>query len=153
MTAAAAAKRKKRKRSQVSAPASASLVYNNAPLIRAFAKVRSPSARQEILRAAPETVRAFSSLAHNTMRGVVPVPNRSTGKKLLSNREFQALASPALSISKKRQLLMKRGGQKGGFLPVLLKVLPAAISIASGLISGVASYKKRRARAPSIESG
>lgn len=139
-----ARKTKKKRPGRRAAPTSASLVYQNAPLMRAFVKVRTPTARQEILRAAPETVRAFSSLAHNAMRGVVPAPNRSTSRKLLSNREFQALASPALSISKKRQLLMKRGGQKGGFLPVLAKLLPAAISIVGGLLGASEGIKRRK---------
>ncbi len=121
----------------------AQLVYEHAPLMRTFVKIRNPAARQEILRASPKIVQALSNVAHNASLGVIKLPGASARKQLTS-KDFLAFSNPKLSHAKKRALLLKRRNQQsGGFFPILAKLLPIAISLVSGLFGGSSRSRQK----------
>lgn len=75
-------------------------------------------------------IKAICECCLNTLRGNVPLTNEQ--KKSLSRHKttLRKLENRKVSLAKKRKLIV----QKGGFLNILI---PAALSVLTGLINGV----------------
>lgn len=121
-------------RKSLKKPSSASLVYDHAPLMQLFLKMKNPHAKKELLHVSPKTIQAFSHLARNACRGGIPLPSKKS-KSVLLNKDMQALSSPSISIKKKKALLLKKPQKGGGsFLSLLSKIIPTAIGIIGGIL-------------------
>jgi hypothetical protein len=75
-------------------------------------------------------IKAICECCMNTLQGNIPLTKHQ--KKSLSNHKstLRTLKNRKISLVKKRKLII----QKGGFLNVLI---PAALSVLTGLINGV----------------
>lgn len=85
--------------------------------------------RKDLIKKFPQScIHCISECCLNTLKGNVPLS--STQKKQLSRHKhtIRLLADKQIPISKKRKVLV----QKGGFLNILI---PAALSVLTSLIS------------------
>ncbi len=90
-----------------------------------------PGLRRKLLSTANnELIACICECCHNILKGNIKLSSKQ--RKLLCRHRnpIRALASRKLSLKKKRQLLV----QKGGFLPAVLGPIIAAIS---GLVGGL----------------
>jgi len=105
-------------------------VRKHLPLLKLLKKAK-PKLRKKLLASADkELLHFFTEAAHNVLKGNVKL---SPGqKKALSRHKkpIRALAQRRLSLKKKRQVLL----QKGGFLPALLGPI---IGIVTSLIGNL----------------
>lgn len=88
----------------------------------------SPPLRKDLLKKFPKSIiNCISECCLNTLKGNVPLNTKQ--KKTLSRHKhtLRLLADKKISVNKKRNVLI----QKGGFLNILL---PAALSVLTALI-------------------
>lgn len=79
--------------------------------------------------ASSDQINSITEIALNTLKGNIPYPNKTRDKLKLFKKVIRSLAKPKLSIKKKKQLLL----QRGGFLPFL--IAPVLTAIATELIN------------------
>ena len=97
-----------------------------------FLKKATPSVRKAVLKTADnELIRCLCDCSHNILKGNIKLNDKN--KKILTKHrgQLRALASKKLTLKKKRNLMV----QKGGFLPALIgPILGVATSLLSTLI-------------------
>lgn len=103
----------------------ADLVRDQLPILRILTKTKSAAVRRDILFHSPNSVKAISSIATNLMHGSIPIsPARTNDLKKKFGKIVYLVASPKSSLANKKKAI-----QKGGFLPLLGRVLPAIASL------------------------
>ena len=119
------------------------LVQRQLPIIKVYAKTKNPRIRHELLTLSPETVEAISSIVLNITKGNIPIKNNQH-KAVLNklNKQLELITNPAISIKRKRSLLLTPQIQKGGFLPLLAAALPAIIGAAGSITSAAINRSK-----------
>lgn len=118
------------------------LVQQHLPIIKLFAKTKNHRIRQELLTLSPETVEAISSIILNIKNGNVQLSNKKQKSLLMKlNKDIEIISNPALSIKRKKALLLQRHNQKGGLAPLLAAAIPGIIS-AIGAITSAAINKR-----------
>jgi len=124
-----------KKQSKQAHTCSRKLVFEQLPVMKILLKTKNPRLRAELLNISPNTIHALCAVARNIQSGNVPMNSKKLGS---IKSELGVLASPSVSLSRKRALLLKRqkGGQKGGFLQFLAPLLPTIVSAVSSLFGG-----------------
>jgi hypothetical protein len=90
-----------------------------------------PKLRKSILRAAEnDLITCLSECSHNVLNGNIQLSKKDKKALAKHSKALRALAKRKASTSKRRQILV----QKGGFLPALLGPI---IAVASTLLSGL----------------
>ena len=119
------------------------LVQRQLPIIKVYAKTKQSRIRRELLTLSPETVEAISSIVLNIRHGnvVLKNPRHKTVLTKLS-KQLELISNPALSIKRKRELLLQPQIQKGNFLPLLAAALPAIIGAAGTITSAAINRSK-----------
>jgi len=101
---------------------------NSRDLIRVYKEVTdkifevNPQLRKNILKDSnPDLIKALCEVCMNTLNGNMKISNSTKSQLKKYKKTLRCLASPKVKLTRKRKLLI----QKGGFLPVLLGSLLA----------------------------
>jgi hypothetical protein len=87
-------------------------------------KSAEPKLRKALLKAVPpQVIETIAEIAHNILRGNVPLSEKQRKKIEPFKKVIRKIASNCVSCKKKRKLLI----QKGGFLGVIISSLLASI--------------------------
>ena len=85
-------------------------------------KNANPQLRKNILKDSnPDLIKALCEVCMNTLNGNMKISNSTKSQLKKYKKTLRCLASPKVKLTRKRKLLI----QKGGFLPVLLGSLLA----------------------------
>ena len=95
------------------------------PLLKVLADAK-PELKKAIIKHVPaETIQAISEIILNMLKGVIKLTARQKQRLSRYKKEFRSLADKALSIKRKRNILVQKGGGAGlaALIPIALAVL------------------------------
>ena len=95
------------------------------PMLKVLAEAK-PELKKAIIRHVPaETIQAISEIVLNMLKGVIKLTARQRQRLSRYKKVFRSLADKALSIPRKRKLLVQKGGGAGlaALIPIALAVL------------------------------